>query len=128
VGLQIPGYTPSDGASRVGAYKRLALTGLASTPAYRTNLALFPIAGASGKWVSARVYGADGTKVRDIPVYVDGFVQLNGSALFGGLSGDLSRMSVVVDNVDDGISVGGYATIIDNASGDATFVRATPVP
>jgi hypothetical protein len=33
VGLQIPGYTPLDGASWTGAYKRLALTGLASTTA-----------------------------------------------------------------------------------------------
>jgi len=33
VGLQIPGYTPLDGASWTGAYKRLALRGLASTTA-----------------------------------------------------------------------------------------------
>ena len=128
VGLQIPGYTPLDGASRLGAYRRLALTGLAATPAYRTNLALFVVGGTTGKWVNTHVYGSDGTKLRDIPVFVDGFVQLNGSTLFGGLTADLSRLSVVVDNVDDGITVGGYATIIDNASGDATFVKATPVP
>ena len=74
------------------------------------------------------VYAPEGTKLRDIPVFVDGFVQLNAPTLFGGLPGDLCRLSVVVDNVDDGITVGGYATIIDNTSGDATFVKATPVP
>ena len=59
---------------------------------------------------------------------VDGFVQLNSGTLFGGLPGDTTRLSVVVDNIDDGITVGGYATIIDNTSGDATFVKAAPVP
>jgi hypothetical protein len=128
VGLQIPGYTPLDGASRVGAYKRLALTGLAATAAYRTNLALFAVAGSSAKWVSVHVYAPGGTKLRDIPVFVDGFVQLSSGTLFGGLAGDLSRLSVVVDNFDDGLTAAGYATIIDNTSGDATFVKATPVP
>ena len=128
VGLQIPGYTPLDGASRLGAYRRLALTGLASTSAYRTNLALFQVGGTPGKWVGVHVYAPGGAKLRDIPVFIDGFAQLSSSTLFGGLSGDLSRMSVVVDNIDDGITVGGYATVIDNTSGDATFVKATPVP
>ncbi|MBK9063590.1 MAG: PKD domain-containing protein [Acidobacteria bacterium] len=128
VGLQIPGYTPLDGASRVGAYKRLALTGLASTAGYRTNLALFAVAGSSARWVNVHVYAPGGASLRDIPVYVDGFVQLSSGTLFGGLAGDLSRLSVVVDNIDDGLTVAGYATIIDNTSGDATFVKATPVP
>ncbi len=128
VGLQIPGYTPLDGANRVGAYKRLALTGLASTAAYRTNVALFAVAGSSARWVNLHVYAPGGAKLRDIPVYVDGFAQLSSATLFGGLAGDLSRLSVVVDNVDDGLTVAGYATIIDNTSGDATFVKATPVP
>ncbi len=128
VGLQIPGYTPQDGASRTGANRRLALTGLASTTVYRTNLALFVIAGTTGKWVDVHVYSLEGTKVRDIPVYVDGFSQVNNGTLFGGLPGDLSQLSIVVDNIDDGVTVGGYATIIDNKSGDATFVKAQPVP
>ena len=128
VGLQIPGYTPFDGASQTGAYKRLALTGLASTTAYRTNLALFVVAGAAGKWVNVHVYSPQGTKLRDIPVLVDGFSQVSDGTLFGGLSGDLSRLSIVVDNIDDGVTVGGYATIIDNTSGGPTFVKAQPAP
>jgi hypothetical protein len=122
VGLQIPGYTPQDGASRVGANKRLVLTGLASTASYRTNLALFVVAGANGKWCNAHVYSPQGTKLRDVPVLVDGFTQVSYGTLFGGLSGDLSRLSIIVDSFDDGVTVGGYATIIDNTSGDATFV------
>jgi PKD repeat protein len=128
IGLQIPGYTPLDGASGTGAYKRLALTGLASTTAYRTNLALFVVAGAPGKWVNVHVYSPQGTKLRDVPVPVDGFSPVNNETLFGGLPGDLSRLSIIVDNIDDGVTVGGYATIIDNLSGDATFVKAQPVP
>jgi PKD repeat protein len=130
VGLQIPGYTPLDGASRTGAYKRLVMTGLASTTAYRTNLALLVVAGTTGKWVNVHVYSPQGTKLRDIPVFLDasGFAQVGNAALFGGLSGDLKRLSVVVDNLDDGVTVGGYATIIDNTSGDSTFVRAQPAP
>jgi hypothetical protein len=128
VGLQIPGYTPLDGASQTGAYKRLALTGLASTTAYRTNLALFVVAGAAGKWVNVHVYSPQGTKLRDIPVLVDGFSQVSDGTLFGGLSGDLSRLSIVVDNIDDGVTVSGYATIIDNTSGGPTFVKAQPAP
>ncbi len=128
VGLQIPGYTPQDGASHTGANKRLVLTGLASTASYRTNLALFVVAGATGKWCNIHVYSPQGTKLRDVPVLVDGFSQVSNGTLFGGLSGDLSRLSIVVDNIDDGVTVGGYATIIDNTSGDATFVKAQPAP
>jgi PKD repeat protein len=128
VGLQIPGYTATDGASRSGANRRLVLTGLASTSAYRTNIALFVVGGATGKWVTLHVYSAQGAKLRDVPVQVDAFTQLGSATIFGGLTGDLSRLSVVVDNLDDGVTVGGYATIIDNTSGDATFVKAQPVP
>jgi PKD repeat protein len=126
IGLQVPGYTPQDGASRTGAKKRLVLTGLASTAAYRTNLALFVVAGSAGKWCNVQAYSKEGTPLGDkIPVKIDPTVQI---PLFGGLSGDLSSLSVVVDNIDDGVIVGGYATIIDNTSGAPTFVKAQPAP
>jgi hypothetical protein len=59
---------------------------------------------------------------------VDGATQVSAGTLFNGVPGDLSRVSIVVDNLDDGATIGAYATIIDNTSGDATFVKATPVP
>jgi hypothetical protein len=62
---------------------------------------------------------------------LDGRVQAprpDGPRLDDGLPGDLSRLSIVVDNIDDGVTIAGYATIIDNKSGDATFVKAQPVP
>jgi hypothetical protein len=55
-------------------------------------------------------------------------MQISGASLLSGIPGSLSRYSLVVDNFDDGITVGGYATIIDNASADSTFVKAQPVP
>jgi PKD repeat protein len=128
VGLQIPGYTPQDGASHSGAYKRLVLSGLAQSSTYRTNLALVALGGTSGKWATVHVVSAEGTNLQNIPVSVDGVSQLSAGTLFAGLSGDLSRVSIVVDNMDDGMTIGAYATIIDNVSGDATFVKATPVP
>jgi hypothetical protein len=128
VGLQIPGYTPVDGASHSGAYKRLVLTGLAQSSAYRTNLALVVLAGTSGKWATIHVVSAQGTDLHQIPVFVDGVSQVSAGTLFDGIPGDLSRVSIVVDNMDDGATIGGYATIIDNTSGDATFVKATPAP
>ncbi len=127
VGLQIPGYTPLDGASSTGAYKRLALTGLASSATNRTNLSLFVIAGSTGKWATVHVLSPQGTELRSLAVPIDGSTVPN-ATLFGGLPGDLSRLSIVIDNIDAGVTVGGYATIIDNTSGDSTFVRATPVP
>ncbi len=128
VGLQVPGFTDADAASKTGENKRLVLTGLVSTEAYRTNLALFAISGATGKWVNVHVYSQEGTNLRDLPVYVDGVSQVSNDTLFGGLSGDLSRLSVIVDNIDADVTVGGYATIVDNMSGDATFVKAQPTP
>ena len=128
VGLQIPGFTPADGASRTGANKRLVLAGLASTAGFRTNLALVFVGGTPGRWCSVHVYSPQGTKLKDIPVSVDGVVQVGDATLFGGIPGDRSRLSVVIDNLDDGITIAGYATIIDNLSGGPTFVKAQPVP
>jgi hypothetical protein len=127
VGFQIPGYTPADGAGTSGAGKRLILTGLSSTTGFRTNIALFAVAGATTKWCTVHVYSPDGTQLADaIPVQVGAFTSLDDNTLFGGVSG--IGFSIVVDNIDDGVTVGGYATIIDKTSGDATFVKAQPAP
>ena len=132
VGLQVPGYPAADGASRTGAgasgNTRLVLTGLRSDAAYRTNLALFVTGGTAGGWCRVRVYAPEGTLLKDVPVEVRPVMQISGSSLLAGIPGTLARYSLVIDNFDDGITVGGYATIIDNASADSTFVKAQPVP
>jgi len=133
VGLQVPGYPAVDGASRTGSgangNTRLALAGLRTDAAYRTNLALFVTGGTAGGWCRVRVYSPEGTKLgNDVPVEVRPVMQISGSSLLAGISGSLARYSLVIDNFDDGITVGGYATIIDNTSADSTFVKAQPVP
>ena len=132
VGLQVPGYPAADGASRSGSgangNTRLVLTGLRSDVAYRTNLALFVTSGTAGGWCRVRVYAPEGTLLKDVPVEVRPVMQISGASLVAGISGSLPRYSLVVDNFDEGITVGGYATIIDNASADSTFVKALPVP
>ncbi|HQQ77326.1 MAG TPA: PKD domain-containing protein [Thermoanaerobaculia bacterium] len=132
VGLQVPGYPAADGASRAGSgangNTRLVLTGLRSDAAYRTNLALFVTSGTAGGWCRVRVYAPEGTLLKDVPVEVRPVMQVSGASLVAGIPGSLPRYSLVIDNFDEGIVVGGYATIIDNASADSTFVKALPVP
>jgi hypothetical protein len=55
------------------------------------------------------------------------FKQFGDSELFGGVNKS-DRMSIVVDSFDGSSPVAAYATIIDNTSGDATFVKAQPAP
>jgi hypothetical protein len=55
---------------------------------------------------------------------VGDFTSVDNATLFGDLPGE--RFSIVIDNIDGGITLGGYATVIDNTSGDATFVKAQP--
>lgn len=43
------------------------------------------------------------------------------------VTGDKSNVSVVVDNLT-GSPISGYATIVDNRSGDGSLVPATPLP
>ncbi len=136
IGLQVPGYGVGDGASRTGAStkanKRLVLPGLrfegdaAAGTGFRTNVAVFLTSGTSGGWCSAHVYGPDGTKIKDTAIPVTPFAQLSSAGL--GVPADFGPFNVVLDNFDDGITVAAYATIVDNKSGDSTFVKATPVP
>ena len=49
-------------------------------------------------------------------------------AIAGSATRQLGEFSIVVDSIEEGVTVGGYATIIDNTSGDATFVKAQPAP
>ncbi len=58
-----------------------------------------------------------------MPVQVGAFTDVPATTLFAGLSGDISRLSLVVDGIDSGVRVGAYAAIIDNVSGDATSSR-----
>ena len=128
VGLQISGFTDLDAGSKTGAGKRLLLTGLASNSDFRTNAAFFLTSGTSGRF-NLRVLSDTGVTLKTIGGSLTGstpFVQFSDSDLFGGVNKS-NRMSIIVDSFD-GSPVAGYATIIDNTSGDATFVKAQPAP
>jgi hypothetical protein len=128
VGLQISGFTDLDGGSKAGAGKRLLLTGLASSNDYRTNVAFFLTSGTSG-YFSLRVLSDTGVTLKTLGWNLTGsspFKQFSDSDLFGGVNKS-DRMSIIVDSFD-GSPVAAYATIIDNTSGDATFVKAQPAP
>ena len=128
VGLQLSGFTDLDAGSKTGAGKRLLLTGLASNADFRTNAAFFLTSGTKGSF-NLRVLSDTGVTVRTLGWDLtdsNPFKQFNDSELFGGVNKS-NGMSIIVDSFD-GSPVAGYATIIDNASGDATFVKAQPAP
>ena len=128
VGLQLSGFTDLDGGSKAGSNKRLLLTGLASNAGFRTNVAFFLTSGTSGSF-NVRVLSDTGVTLKTFGWNLTGsspFKQFSDSDLFGGVNKS-DRMSIIVDSFD-GSPVAAYATIIDNTSGDATFVKAQPAP
>ena len=128
VGLQLSGFTDLDGGSKTGAGRRLILTGLASSDDFRTNVAFFLTSGTSG-YFNVRVLSDTGVTLKAFGWNLSDsspFKQFSDSDLFGGVNKS-DRMSIIVDSFD-GSPVAGYATIIDNTSGDATFVKAQPAP
>ncbi len=129
VGLQVPGFTDADTASKNGAYKRLLLAGLISNASYRTNVAVFLQRGTSGK-CTLHVLSDTGVELGHQDIGFGGtntFVQINDSALFGSISGNKDRLTIVIDSFD-GSPISAYATVVDNTSGDATFLKAQPAP
>jgi PKD repeat protein len=135
VGFQVPGYTAEDGVSGTGTNRRLTMTGLASGASYRTNVAVFldkldAINVSAGATV--RVIDGNGQVVRSVPIGLSddhsSFTQVNDDALFGGLSGDLTNMTLLIDSVSGSAPIAAYATVIDNISGDAVLVPGQPTP
>ncbi|HEX7579505.1 MAG TPA: hypothetical protein VF580_05850, partial [Thermoanaerobaculia bacterium] len=132
VGLGVPGYTDADVASASGPKKRLILAGLRSDANYRSNVALFLASGSSVSSAGAtlKVYDANGTFLASagIPLSVASpFAQLSIDTMVATSSGDKSNISVVVENLE-GSPISGYATIVDNRSGDGTLIPALPIP
>lgn len=132
VGLGVPGYTDADVASASGPKKRLILAGLRSDSNYRSNVALFLASGSSVSSAGAtlKVYDVNGTFLASagIPLsWATPFAQLSIDTMVAGSGGDKSNISVVVENLE-GSPISGYATIVDNRSGDGTLIPALPIP
>jgi hypothetical protein len=132
-GFQVPGFTGDDGASATGANKRLIMTGLGSNTSVRTNVAFFITNPAPNVYASGtvKVVGADGTVLRSQTIFlsdVQSFTQINDGALFEGLTGDLSNVTVILDGVAGTSPIASYATAIDGFSGDAVLIPGLPTP
>ena len=134
IGLQLDPYVLQDGINAQGSRKKLVLSGLEASAKARTNIALFLTPGSTGNvQVDVRVLDSFGRESKKFAnVGLDGgnpFVQLNSSDLFSGFStDDGSRATIVIDNPRGTAFLGAYATVIDQKSGDATFVAGQPAP
>lgn len=100
----------------------LQIPGAAQSPSYRTNVG---IAEVSGKPVTVeiQVISADGLQSFDtIELPANGFMQLNSVASSLGLSGDNIRVALKV--IDGEGRIVAYASVLDNASGDPSYIPA----
>jgi hypothetical protein len=135
MGLQVDPWISEDGIGTQASGKRILLTGLEANASFRTNVALFLTPGATSSdsaQVDVHVYDSRGRESKNIWVQLAAdkpVQQLSSSELFGGLTTtDTERASVVISNPRGTARVGAYATVIDNRSGDATFVAGQPTP
>jgi PKD repeat protein len=139
VGLGVPGFSTADTAAGDGVNKRLILAGLRSDPSFRSNVALFVAYGSSATssaGATLKVYDASGLLLAAagiglIPAKGSSFVQVSIDDILASSpkvpGADTSSLSVVVENLT-GAPVSGYATIVDNSSGDGTLIPALPIP
>lgn len=134
-GLQVNPFTAADGLSEADSAGglRLVLPGLAATAAFRSNVVVLlatsdPAGAASG---TVRVLDGSGTSLKTVPFALDQAtrptLQMNSADLFGGLPGDLSRLTVAVESVTGTAPVAAYATVVDQVSGDSTFATGQTV-
>jgi hypothetical protein len=76
------------------------------------------------------IYDGNGTLVTSTGIGLTptvSFIQVSIDALAVSYTGDKSNLSVVVENLT-GSPISGYATVVDNRSGDGSFVQAVPIP
>jgi PKD repeat protein len=135
-GLQVDPYTFDDGMGAQASARRILLSGLEANTGFRSNVALFLAHGAGPTdtaEVDVKVYDSRGIQVgpthwvrltRQAPLK-----QINSDVLFKDHETlEEGRASIVIDNPRGTARVGAYATVIDNLSGDATFVAGQPAP
>lgn len=77
-----------------------------------------------------KAFSKEGTLLKEQYISFGGatsFVQLNLGDFLSSVSGDKTGITIAAETFQ-GAPISGYATIIDNVSGDAAFVQAQPVP
>ncbi len=122
-GQFIPGMT-ADQAINPGAEARL--NGLAGNSAFRTNLGFANASGSSAS-VSVDLIAADGSIVGHIEetLLPWGWLQLN-KVFQTAEAGDVEAASARVRNTSAAAPVFAYASVVDSATGDPTFVTESP--
>lgn len=106
----------------------LHLLGVEKSTAYRTNLGLVETAGIATRAVVA-VYDETGTGVgsASVDLPAGGMTQVSDIFAVAGVPATVTRARIEV-SAGSGGSVGAYASVVDNQSGDAVFVPARPAP
>ncbi len=122
-GQFIPGMAISQ-AITPGSEARL--NGLAGNEAFRTNLG-FANASVSPATLSVDLVAADGTIIGHIEEILQpwGWLQLNRVFETAG-TGSVEAASAIVRNLSTTASIFAYASVVDAATGDPTFVSETP--
>jgi len=113
-------------AAAGGLGQVLSLQQLAQSNAFRTNVG---ITEGSGKNANAliSIFNATGTKLLDIPQLVGAGqqLQLNALLLQKGIALDNGRIEIKVTDGDGKIT--GYASVVDNGTGDPLLVSGVPL-
>jgi hypothetical protein len=115
-------FVPAMPVTSIGA-ESLNFTGLIRTNAYRSNLRLVNH-GDNGAWVKITVFQKSGealTEGKSVFVHRNSTKQINDVAGWAGVEANLSHFTVLAEIQTPGAIIDGFATVIDNISGDSVM-------
>ncbi len=115
-------FVPSMPVTSIGV-ESLNLTGLIRNAAYRSNLRLVNH-GDFESWVKITIFHKSGEALsggKSVLVQSHSTKQLNDVAGWAGVDGNLSQFTVLAEVQTPGAIIDGFATVIDNISGDSVM-------
>ena len=115
-------FVPAMPVTSIGV-ESLNLTGLIRNDTYRSNLRLVNH-GDTEAWVKITIFHKSGealTDGRSVSVQSHSTKQLNDVAGWAGVDGNLSQFTVLAEVKTVGAIIDGFATVIDNISGDSVM-------
>jgi PKD repeat protein len=118
-------YVPTMPVTSVGV-DSLNLTGLISNDEYRSNLRLINHGDAEA-WVRITLFSKLGevlAESKDVLVLSHSTKQINEVAEWAGVNGSLTEFTVLAEVLTDGAIIDGFATVIDDISGDSVTTRS----
>lgn len=122
--IPFPSFIGKAAAGGIGQI--LSLQQIAQTNAFRTNVGITEASGKSANTVIS-IFNAAGVKLTDIPQLVAAGqqLQLNALLLQKGITLDDGRIEIRVTDGDGKIT--GYASVVDNGTGDPLLVSGVPL-